>query len=91
MRRLLLRPPQSPGPEPARRGRASPGALQPLSANPGASSVFIKYNSTSGDAYLSEYGGDARGVLFTPQLPDGLFRQFGYLPERLFGEPPRPR
>jgi hypothetical protein len=36
--------------------------------------VFIKYNSVSGDAFASGYGGDARGVLFTPGLPDGVFR-----------------
>jgi hypothetical protein len=36
--------------------------------------VFIKYNSASGDAFASSYGGDARGVLFTPGLPDGAFR-----------------
>ena len=46
--------------------------------------VFIKYNSASGDAFASPYGGDARGVLFTPGLPDGAFRQYGYLPLRLF-------
>ena len=37
--------------------------------------VFIKYNSVSGDAFASGYGGDARGVLFTPGLPDGVFRR----------------
>jgi hypothetical protein len=37
--------------------------------------VFIKYNSASGDAFASAYGGDARGVLFTPGLPDGAFRR----------------
>ena len=46
--------------------------------------MFIKYNSASGDAFASPYGGDARGVLFTPGLPDGAFRQYGYLPLRLF-------
>ena len=45
---------------------------------PGA--VFIKYNSASGDANLSGYDGVYRGVLFTPQLPDAQFRQYGYLP-----------
>jgi hypothetical protein len=45
--------------------------------------VFVKYNSESGDAYLSGYAGEYRGVLFTPQLPDGAFRQFGYLPIHL--------
>ena len=37
--------------------------------------MFIKYNSASGDAFASGYGGDARGVLFTPGLPDGAFRR----------------
>ena len=46
--------------------------------------VFIKYNSASGDAFLSGYAGEARGVLYTPGLPDGAFRQYGYLPEKLF-------
>ena len=45
---------------------------------PGA--VYIKYNSSSGDAVISGYAGEYRGVLFTPQLPDGEFRQYGYLP-----------
>ena len=36
--------------------------------------VFIKYNSASGDAFISGYGGEARGVLFTPALADGEFR-----------------
>mmetsp|Transcript_28584 Transcript_28584/g.91096 ORF Transcript_28584/g.91096 Transcript_28584/m.91096 type:complete len:202 (+) Transcript_28584:297-902(+) len=49
-----------------------------------AGAVFIKYNSISGDADLSGYGGLYRGVLFTPQLPDGEFRQYGYLPLGLF-------
>jgi len=42
--------------------------------------VFVKYNSDSGDAFLSGYGGEYRGVLFTPELGDGAFRQYGYLP-----------
>ena len=42
--------------------------------------MFIKYNSDSGDAFLSGYGGEYRGVLFTPELGDGAFRQYGYLP-----------
>jgi len=46
--------------------------------------VFIKYNSASGDADLSGYAGGFRGVLFTPTLPDGAFRQYGYLPLRIF-------
>jgi len=45
---------------------------------PGA--VYIKYNSLSGDAVLSGYAGEYRGVLFTPELEDGGFRQYGYLP-----------
>lgn len=47
--------------------------------------VFIKYNSATGDAVASGYEGPARGVLFTPSLPDGAFRQYGYLPLGLFG------
>lgn len=46
--------------------------------------VFVKYNSSTGDATVSGYDGDARGVLFTPSLPDGVFRQYGYLPATLF-------
>ena len=38
-------------------------------AVPGA--VFGKYDSMSGDAFLSGYAGEYRGVLFTPLLPDG--------------------
>lgn len=45
--------------------------------------VFLKYNSDSGDAFLSGYGGEFRGVLFTPELGDGAFRQYGYLPLEL--------
>ena len=41
---------------------------------------FVKYNSDSGDAFVSAYGGEYRGVLFTPELGDGAFRQYGYLP-----------
>ena len=48
--------------------------------DPPAGPVFIKYNSDSGDAFLSGYGGEYRGVLFTPELGDGAFRQYGYLP-----------
>lgn len=48
--------------------------------DPPKGAVFIKYNSLSGDAYISGYGGTFRGVLFTPELDDGAFRQFGYLP-----------
>ena len=50
---------------------------------PPSGPVFIKYNSDSGDAFLSGYGGDYRGVLFTPELGDGAFRQYGYLPLNL--------
>lgn len=48
--------------------------------------VFIKYNSNTGDADLSGYAGQYRGVLFTPMLADGVFRQYGYLPLFLFDE-----
>ena len=48
--------------------------------------VFIKYNSLSGDAFCSEYHGEFRGVLFTPILNDGVFRQFGYLDLSLFDD-----
>ena len=50
--------------------------------------MFIKYNSASGDAFASPYGGGARGVLFTPALADGAFRQYGYLPLALFENAP---
>ena len=52
------------------------GVEQPPPEGP----VFLKYNSDSGDAFLSGYGGEFRGVLFTPGLGDGAFRQYGYLP-----------
>jgi len=48
--------------------------------DPPKGAVFIKYNSMSGDAYISGYGGAFRGVLFTPELDDAAFRQYGYLP-----------
>ena len=48
--------------------------------DPPKGAVFIKYNSMSGDAYISGYGGTFRGVLFTPELEDAAFRQYGYLP-----------
>ena len=48
--------------------------------DPPKGAVFIKYNSLSGDAYISGYGGEYRGVLFTPELADAAFRQYGYLP-----------
>lgn len=43
-------------------------------------SVYIKYNSDSGNAHISSYRGGFRGVLFSPELVDGSFHQFGYLP-----------
>ena len=47
----------------------------------------LQYNSASSDAVLSGYAGAFRGVLFTPGgLPDGRFRQYGYLPLGLFRE-----
>ena len=51
-----------------------------VQVDPPKGAVFIKYNSLSGDAYISGYGGTFRGVLFTPELDDGAFRQYGYLP-----------
>ena len=51
-----------------------------VAVEPPEGPVFIKYNSDSGDAFLSGYGGEYRGVLFTPELGDGAFRQYGYLP-----------
>jgi hypothetical protein len=47
---------------------------------PPQGAVYIKYNSDSGDAFINEYSGSYRGVLFTPDLSDGNFRQFGHLP-----------
>lgn len=51
--------------------------------------VYIKYSSDNGDAEISSYSGRYRGVVFTPQLTDGKFRQFGHLPLALLsgGEP----
>ena len=37
--------------------------------------VFIKYNSGTGSARLSRCPGQFRGVYFTPDLGDGVFRQ----------------
>mmetsp|Transcript_14077 Transcript_14077/g.19553 ORF Transcript_14077/g.19553 Transcript_14077/m.19553 type:complete len:219 (+) Transcript_14077:53-709(+) len=48
--------------------------------------VYIRYVSTSGDAYLSGYDGNYRGAYFTPQLSDGEFRQYGVLPIGLWKE-----
>jgi len=61
---------------------------QPLTLNPQPSITngvddTGPYNSDSGDAFLSGYGGEYRGVLFTPELGDGAFRQYGYLPLNL--------
>ena len=56
-------------------GLDTDGVPKPIPEGP----VFIKYNSLSGDAFCSEYHGEFRGVLFTPVLNDGVFRQFGYL------------
>jgi hypothetical protein len=48
--------------------------------SPPDGSVYIKYNSDHGNAHISSYRGSFRGVLFTPELVDGSFHQFGYLP-----------
>ena len=37
-----------------------------------------------GDALIEEYAGDYRGVYFTPELGDDVFRQYGVLPEDLW-------
>ena len=39
-----------------------------------------------GDALLEMYDGDFRGVYFSVELGDGVFRQFGVLPTDLFME-----
>eukprot|EP00747_Dinoflagellata_sp_TGD_P166089 gnl/TRDRNA2_/TRDRNA2_188347_c0_seq1.p1 gnl/TRDRNA2_/TRDRNA2_188347_c0~~gnl/TRDRNA2_/TRDRNA2_188347_c0_seq1.p1 ORF type:complete len:272 (+),score=28.44 gnl/TRDRNA2_/TRDRNA2_188347_c0_seq1:50-865(+) len=49
--------------------------------------VYMKYNSRSGDVHLSKYNGKYRGVLLTPKLKDGQFRQFGHLPLDLHNAP----
>lgn len=36
--------------------------------------VFIKYHSGSGDAVVSGYDGESRGVLVTPSLADGFIQ-----------------
>lgn len=46
--------------------------------------VFVKYNSNTGNAEISSYFGAFTGVLASPMLPDGEFRQYGYLPLALF-------
>jgi len=48
--------------------------------------VYIKYNSASGAAHLGRCPGQFRGVLFTPDLMDGVFRQYGFLPLDLLDE-----
>ena len=68
-----------------RRSRVTAGEAHGLDVDgepvdPPEGPVFVKYNSDSGDAFLSGYGGEYRGVLFTPELGDGAFRQYGYLP-----------
>eukprot|EP00669_Euglena_mutabilis_P002534 TRINITY_DN13187_c0_g1_i1.p5 TRINITY_DN13187_c0_g1~~TRINITY_DN13187_c0_g1_i1.p5 ORF type:complete len:130 (-),score=30.43 TRINITY_DN13187_c0_g1_i1:15-404(-) len=53
--------------------------------------VFLKYSSTGatpGDASIVPYNGPNRGVIFTPMLPDGQFRQYGDLPLYTFTDPP---
>ena len=50
--------------------------------------VFIKYNSGTGSARLSRCPGQFRGVYFTPDLGDGVFRQYGALPLGLFARDP---
>lgn len=56
-------------------------------------SVYIKYNSLptasgdpAGSAMLSGYGGEFRGVYFSPFLGDDSFDQYGVLPLDLFAE-----
>lgn len=46
--------------------------------------VFIKYNSDDGDAIISDYDGNYRGVILTTELTNGGFRQFGHLPLGLY-------
>lgn len=52
--------------------------------------LSIRYSSADGGAHASSYGGDYRGVLLSPALPDSGFRQYGYLPLLLFEPPPAP-
>ena len=65
-------------------------------------SVYVKYSTGSavrgrgresdtvlwqpGDAVLEGYAGDFRGIYFSVELGDGMFRQFGVLPGDLFME-----
>ena len=67
------------------RGKLHGMDVDGVPAEPPEGPVFLKYNSDSGDAFLSGYGGEYRGVLFTPELGDGAFRQYGYLPLELPG------
>ena len=52
--------------------------------------VYIKYNShpvdgvERGTAMISSYGGDFRGVYFSPELEQGGFHQYAVLPSDLF-------
>jgi hypothetical protein len=48
--------------------------------------AYIKYNSATGAAHLGHCPGEFRGVIFTPHLQDGKFRQYGSLPLNLFEE-----
>eukprot|EP00793_Prasinoderma_coloniale_P005923 PRCOL_00004397-RA len=52
---------------------------------PEGCAVFIKYHSKQGDANLSAYAGDARGVLFNATTVDNWV-QCGYLPLSLLRE-----
>jgi hypothetical protein len=54
--------------------------IEGTAIEPPQGAVYIKYNSDSGDAFINAYAGSYRGVLFTPDLMDGNFRQFGHLP-----------
>ncbi len=56
------------------------------SAKEKASPVIIKFTSAEGDAHATAYGGEYRGVLLTPSLPDVQIRQFGYLPLELWAD-----
>lgn len=48
--------------------------------------VYLKYNSTDPNgAYMKKYRSDGFvGVIFQPDMGDGVFRQYGDLPLRLF-------
>lgn len=48
---------------------------------------FVKYNSVSGDAFVSPYTGNYEGTLLTPTVLNCTdFFQFGYLPLTLFSD-----